>query len=50
MQIGKLVSVHRTAREIMTPPEVKACNYTNYNPYGFNPYQLAINAVLILLS
>ena len=33
----------------LVPPEVLAANEENYDPSAFNPHQLAVNAVLILL-
>lgn len=51
MQKGKFVSKRGlTGARNLIPPEVKACKETNYDPYGYNPYQLAVNALMILLE
>lgn len=50
MEEGKLVSVKGlTGARNLIPPEIRARNENNYNPYSYNPYQLAVNALMFLL-
>ena len=51
MKEGELVSVKwMTGARILIPPEVLACKETNYNPYSYNPHQMAVNGISILLT